>query len=79
MTRVLVDEALLSKLHGLAQPLELVDGKGNVLAQVTPVAYRKLPGEPDWDEEDLRRREASPGRRYTTAEVLEHLRNLEKH
>ena len=68
MTRVAVDSVLLSKLNG------------RVLAQVVPVSngsYRKLPGEPDWDEEDLRRQEQS-GKWFTTAEVLEHLKKLEK-
>lgn len=38
MTRVIVDAALLSRLHNLNEPLELCDESGHVLARVAPVS-----------------------------------------
>lgn len=37
MTRVLVDDALLSQLHNLSEPLELVDKSGRVVGHIEPV------------------------------------------
>jgi hypothetical protein len=77
--QVAVDVELLSKLKGLSEPLELIDSRGRVLAQVVPVNgshTSRLPGEPDWDEADLQRQEQANERWYTTAEVLEYLKNL---
>ena len=36
MTRIIVDEDLRSKLHNLAEPLELCDSSGRVLGRVVP-------------------------------------------
>jgi hypothetical protein len=78
MTRIVLDAELRTKLLSLAQPLELCDESGKVVARVFPAAdlseYELE--EPPYDEEELRRLEASNERRYTTAEVLEHLRSL---
>jgi hypothetical protein len=78
MTRVIVDEALRSKLHDLARPLELCDESGRILARVTPVSDLSQfePWEPSVSEEELRQQEKS-GKWYTTAEVLAHLKRLE--
>jgi hypothetical protein len=78
MTRVIVDAELLKKLHNLTEPLELADESGCVLAKVLPAAFDPSEWErwePEWDEEELRRREQSE-EWYTTAEVLRHLENL---
>jgi hypothetical protein len=78
MTKVIVDETLLAKLHNLSQPLELCDPSGRVLGRVVPVVdlseYELW--EPPISEEELQRREQSE-EWYSTEEVLAHLRNLE--
>jgi hypothetical protein len=78
MSRVLIDKDLMTKLGNLAEPLELVDSAGRVLAQVTPTVdlSQFQPWEPAFDEEELRRLEQSNQKRYTTAEVLAHLEKL---
>jgi hypothetical protein len=78
MTRILLDETLRDKLNNLSQPLELCDESGRVVARVFPVTdlSEYEPCEPPISEEELRRREQSNEKRYTTAEVLEHLRKL---
>ena len=78
MTRVVLDVAIREKLHNLAQPLELCDESGQVLAHLTPVAdlSRYEPLEPQVSEEELRRRSQSNEKTYTTAEVLAYLEKL---
>lgn len=75
MTRVIVDETLRSRLHNLSEPLELCDESGRVVGRVFPAVdlsqYEQW--EPPISEEELRRREQSDEKRYTTAEVLAHL------
>jgi len=79
MTRVIVTDTLRSLLGNLAQPLELCDDSGQVLARVTPLCdpseYEAW--EPPISEEELRRRESSD-KWYSTAQVLARLNNLEK-
>jgi hypothetical protein len=77
MTKVVLDGALRSKLHNLAEPLELCDESGLVLARVFPSLELSEyePWEPPMSEEDLRQREAET-ESYTTAEVLDYLENL---
>jgi len=78
MTRVIVDEVLRNKLLNFSEPLDLCDETGQVLGHVFPAVdpseYELV--EPPISEEELRRREQSTERRYTTAEVLEHLGRL---
>jgi hypothetical protein len=53
------------------KPVSVVDSRGNVLGTIDPL----------WTEADVaeaKRRLASDEARYTTAQVLEHLRSLEK-
>jgi hypothetical protein len=53
------------------KPVQVRDGQGNALGWINPV----------WTEEDIaeaKRRLASDEPRYTTAQVLEYLRSLEK-
>jgi hypothetical protein len=79
MTRVIVDDALRSKLHNLTEPLELCDSLGNVVGRFVPAfdpsEYEQW--EPEFSEEELLQEEQSNEKRYTTAEVLAHLKSLE--
>jgi hypothetical protein len=79
MTRITVDAELRSKLHNLAEPLELYDPSGKLLARVTPALSPSEwePLEPPFTEEELRRSEQSE-KWFTTEEVLAHLKSLEK-
>lgn len=67
---VLTDEQ--AKLVAASRkPVSVVDSRGNSLGTITPA----------WTEADVveaKRRLASEQPRYTTAQVLEHLRSLEK-
>jgi hypothetical protein len=78
VTRVICDAVLRKKLHDLAQPLELCDESGNVLARVLPVFDAALgaSSEPRISGEELDRRIASRGKTRTTAEVLAYLESL---
>jgi hypothetical protein len=79
MTQITLDADLADKLHGLTQPVELVDPKGQVLGQFTPVIDMSEwePISPDVTEEELDRREQSD-EWYTFEEVMAHLKSLEK-
>jgi hypothetical protein len=79
MTRIIVDEVLRSKLRDFVQPLELCDASGRILARLIPHidACQFVPREPSISEEELQRREQS-NKWHTTAEVLAHLKGLEK-
>jgi hypothetical protein len=76
MTKVILDEALRSKLHNLSEPLELCDEAGHVLGHLYPEydlsEYEQW--EPTFSEEELRRLEQSNEPCYTTAEVLARLK-----
>jgi len=75
MTRIILDEALRDKLHGLSRPLEFCDEGGRVLGRFTPTAPSGTGGtEPALSEEELQRREQEP--EYSTAEVLAFLEKL---
>jgi hypothetical protein len=78
MTQVLVTETLRSMLHNLSQPLELCDESGQVVGRVFPMLdlSQYEPLEPQVSTEELRRREQSNEKRYTTAEVLAYLEKL---
>ena len=71
MTKIVLDAPTRSKLLNLAQPLELCDESGHVLAVVTPCRSR----EPRITEEELDRREQE-AESVTTAELLAHLDQL---
>lgn len=77
MTIIIVDAMLRSKLHNLAEPLELCDETGRVLGQFVPsrepVQYWPL--EPQVSDEELERREQST-EWYTTDQVLKHLGSI---
>jgi hypothetical protein len=77
MTRLVVDEALRTRFHNFAEPLELCDEAGRVLARVIPQfepAEHNL--EPQISQEEIRRRRQSKERTYSTAEVLARLESL---
>ena len=78
MTKIIVDETLLSKLDNLSQPLELCDQSGRILARVFPMLdlSNYEPWEAPISEEELRRREQSD-EWYTTERVLARLKNLD--
>jgi hypothetical protein len=60
------------------KPIELCDESGHILARVVPVLDREIyaSSEPQIRGEELDRRIASPGKTYTTAEVLAYLERL---
>ncbi len=76
--RVVVDEVLRNKLENLTQPLHLCDSSGLVLGRFVPTIELSEhdPWEPELSEEELRQEELSNEKRYTTAEVLAHLKSL---
>ncbi len=76
MTQVVVDEALLARLRGLTEPLELCDASGRILARLVPALDPSLyePVEPQLSPEELQRLREEPD--YSTAEVLAHLEKL---
>lgn len=75
MIRIVLDPQTVEKLHGLAEPLELCDTSGRLLARAIPVVDLSEcdPVSPDISEEELSRRITSQERRFTTQEVLKHL------
>ena len=75
MIRVILDPELMKRLHELAEPLELCDESGRVLAHVAPVPdWSQLePLTADVSEEELDRRSQSAEKRYSTAEMLRYL------
>jgi hypothetical protein len=78
MSRITVDAGLAAQLHNAGGPVELCDPAGKVLGKFSPLpdwTEWEIVG-PEFSEEELDRR-SEPGRkRYSTAEVLEHLRRL---
>jgi hypothetical protein len=78
MTRLIVDEFLRSRLNNFAEPLELCDASGRVLARLVPVVdWLDLePCEPEISDEELREREQSD-EWLSSDQVQEHLRRLE--
>jgi hypothetical protein len=74
-----MDSVLRSKLHDLAEPVELCDESGRVLGRVFPSLDRSEyeAWEPPMSEDELRDREAET-ESYTTAEVLAYLEKLKR-
>ena len=73
----MLDDAMKAKLHNLAEPLELCDRDGRVLARVVP---HYDPAEydlnPKISQEEIERISASQEKGYTTAEVIAYLEKL---
>lgn len=77
MTKLVVNETLRNLLPDLSGPIEFCDEKGQVLGRFLPDAPFHIGREPPpLSEEEWRRRENEEPR-YTTAEVLAFLENLE--
>jgi hypothetical protein len=77
MTRIIVDETLRSKLHNFAQPLELCNDSGQVLARLIPLLDpSRYNLEPQISQEEIRRRKQAKEKSFTTAEMLAHLEKL---
>jgi hypothetical protein len=76
MTRLFVDATLPAKLRLVGEPVELCDESGRILGRFFPSIdpRRHGPLEPQVSEEELLRREQANEKRYSTAEVLAHLR-----
>ncbi len=75
MNKITVDNELRDRLDGLVRPVKLCDEDGRVVGIVTPVPDPSLL-EPQISDEELAERFNNPGRLYTTAEVLAHLKSL---
>ena len=80
MSRVTINLEAAATLQTITDRVELCDPSGRVLGSFIPFVDRSLYEgvQPPISQEELDRREREPGRLYTTAEVLEHLRNLEQ-
>ena len=76
-TKAILDPELRHRVLNLAQPLELCNDTGRILAQVIPT---RDPSEsllePQISAEEIRRRLAANERTYATAEVLACLEDL---
>lgn len=80
MPEITLDATTAAKLQDFGTVVKLCDPSGKVLGKFVP-AFDPSEWEfvgPDISEEELKRRENSKGKRYTTKEVLEHLKNLGK-
>ncbi len=79
MFQIILDASTSSKLNNVFLPVELCDPSGRVLGRFEPLIDPSEwePVSPEVSEEELRRREQSD-KRYTTEQVLAHLKNLEQ-
>src|SRR5205809_7700812 len=77
MTRIILDRATKQKRQNLAEPLELCDRAGRVLATLVPRDHPKeIDREPKISRAELRRRMASNEKPHTTKEVQAILEKL---
>jgi hypothetical protein len=85
VVQITVSDEFARQLAGAAFPIVLVDSRGRKLGEVTPLPVPPATvesncAEDEWSEAkrqmDIYRREG--GNFYTTREVLEHLKSLEK-
>jgi hypothetical protein len=79
MSQIIVDAAAAAQLRAATSPVEVRDPSGKLLGRFAPAidwSEYELIG-PELSEEELQRRRESGRKKYTTAEVLEHLRRLE--
>lgn len=80
MTRIVVDATLRDQLAGASGEVEVCDASGRVLGRFLP-SYGGSEEDlvsPHPSNEELHRLANSGEPTYTTAQVLEHLRNLER-
>src|SRR5437868_5786550 len=71
MTQLILTEDQARVLRQTLEPLQLCDPQGNVLRTLEPTETEEIIAE-------LKRRAASPGPRYTGAQVQDRLQTLEK-
>ncbi len=83
MTVLTADDVLLSRLRGVYEPVEIRDPSGKVLGHYTPALtpeeaarYARIKGLFDLEEAERAAADQHPG--YTFAEVMQHLKSLEK-
>jgi hypothetical protein len=76
VTKLPLNEAILAKLRGVKQRVEICDEEGRIVGYFEPSIYAGHVIPPDPTPEELARREAGP--KYTTAEVLARLKSLGK-
>jgi hypothetical protein len=78
MSQFILDAGSLHQLQTLTHPVELCDPSGRVLGRFVPkidLSEWEILG-PELSDEELRKREESGQKRYTTAEVVSHLESL---
>jgi hypothetical protein len=78
MLRIKIDEHLPKVLRHVATPVALIDDQGNVIGHFVP-KYTVDDFEtfgPEPTPEELDRIASAPGKRYSTEEVVAHLRGL---
>ncbi|MFO0808333.1 MAG: hypothetical protein U0746_06895 [Gemmataceae bacterium] len=77
MDRIVLDDALIERIRASMQTVDVYDSKGNIVGLYTPKIDRSLIAElgPGISDEEIQRRIDLKGPRYTTAEVLRHLKD----
>lgn len=76
MIKLPLDETTLAKLRDVKQRVQVTDQEGRIVGYYEPSIYAGLVLPPEPTEEELA--EAEAGETYTLAEVLAHLKTLEK-
>ena len=80
MVAITADGAMQADLERLDHVAEIRDRSGRLIGYFTPAALRDADlyrrARQHFDPEELARRKAEPHDRYTTAEVLDHVRSL---
>jgi hypothetical protein len=78
MSQFILSANSLPQLATLTHPVDLCDSSGKVLGRFVPkfdLSEWEIVGD-DLTDEELRKREQSTERRYSTAEVIAHLESL---
>ena len=82
MIKLTANDAVRKALSKLDQPAEIQDAGGNIIGYFTPInheearLYREAAAR--FEPEQMQQRKDSGAKGFTTAEVLEHLKSLEK-
>lgn len=81
MTAITVNDAVLAILRGTSTLAEVRDSQGTIIGFFVPAsvehACEYARAAAYFDPQELRRRRESPGKTYTTQEVLQYLESLE--
>lgn len=75
MIRIIVDDEQAKAIVDANETVEVRDGKGKLLGVVQPATSRG--GFTDNEIDEAKQRMGAPGIRYSTEQVLEHLRSLD--